>query len=104
MPVVSWDATSCVALWATDAAQNLAIAERTSEQVTPKLGICPDGGCYVAWFDLAFGSYQVYMQRLDPLGNELWPHNGILISSHPQSSSLVDWDLISDTNGHAVVS
>lgn len=93
----------CVALWSTDAAQNLPIADRTSEQVTPKLGICPDGGCYVAWFDLAFGSYQVYMQRLDPLGNELWPHNGILISSHPQSSSLVDWDLISDTNGHAVV-
>jgi hypothetical protein len=104
--VVAWfvlAASPAFALWSTNPAQNLAIADRTSEQVTPKIGICPDGGCYVAWFDLAFGSYQVWMQHLDPVGNEMWPHNGILVSNHPQSTSLVDWDVIADSQGHAIV-
>jgi hypothetical protein len=96
-------ATPAAAIWSTDPAQNLVIADRTGDQVVPKLAACPDGGCYVAWFDDATGGYRVYLQHLDAIGNELWPHNGILISSHPQSTSLVDWDLISDSQGHAVV-
>ena len=95
--------TATQATWSQNAALNLAIADRPNEQVTPKFGICPDGGCYVAWFDNAFSGYQVWMQHLDASGNELWPHNGIVISSHPQSTSLVDWDVISDSSGHAVV-
>lgn len=89
--------------WSTDPDANNPIADRPSEQVLPKIGLRADGGCYVAWFDLSFGGYRVYMQSLDPFGRELWPHNGIEISAHPQSSSLVDWDLSVDTAGHAVV-
>ena len=29
----------------------------------------------------------------------MWPHNGILVSDHPQLSSLVDWDLIATSDG-----
>ncbi len=91
------------AQWSADPLLNLSIADRTSEQVIPKLAATPDGGCYVAWFDLSAGSYQVYLQRLNALGNEQWPHNGILVSAHPQNSWLVDWDLIADQNGNAVL-
>jgi hypothetical protein len=89
--------------WPTDPMQNLAIATRAGDQTVPKIASSPDRGTYVAWFDPASGNYDVYLQRLDAAGNEQWPHNGILVSNHQQSSSLVDWDLISDSAGNAVV-
>ncbi len=89
--------------WSNDPMQNLVIADRPSEQATPKVAGTSDGGCYVAWFDLASGNYDVYLQRLDRDGAEQWPHNGILVSLHPQNSSLVDWDLIADTGDNAVI-
>ncbi|MBU1700363.1 MAG: hypothetical protein KJ970_11950 [Candidatus Eisenbacteria bacterium] len=93
----------CQAQWSQDAGVNLAIADRPSDQVTPKVAGTSTGGCYVAWFDLASGSYDVYLQHLDAEGFELWAHNGLLISDHPQMTWLVDWDLIADSNDNAIV-
>jgi hypothetical protein len=89
--------------WPDDPYANLAIADRTSEQVLPLIAPTSDGGCYVAWFDLASGNYDVYLQRLDRMGIEAWPHNGVLISDHAQSSSLVTWDMTVDSNDNAVL-
>jgi len=91
------------AQWPSDPGANLAIADRTSEQVIPKIASAPDNGTYVGWFDLAAGSYDVYLQRLNAAGVEQWPHNGILVSDHPQNTSLVDWDLIADSAGNCVL-
>ncbi|MFN8547226.1 MAG: hypothetical protein U0527_04450, partial [Candidatus Eisenbacteria bacterium] len=91
------------AIWSSDPAQNLAIADRTGEQVVPKIACGDDGATYVAWFDNASGGYRVYLQYLDPAGNEQWPHNGLLVSDQPQSTSLVDWDLLVDQGGNAVL-
>ena len=44
------------AQWSDDPLVNLAIADRPSEQVVPKIAATADGGCYVAWFDLASGN------------------------------------------------
>ncbi len=96
-------ADSAHAAWSTDPAVNNAVADRNSEQVVPKIAVAPNGDTYVAWFDLSFGGYRVYLQRLDGAGRELWPHNGIEVSAHPQSSSLVDWDMVADAQGHAVI-
>ncbi len=102
---IAWLLTSGVAgaQWPNDSDANLLIADRPSEQVTPKIVSTSDGGSYVAWFDLASGNYDVYLQRLDRDGYEMWPHNGNLISSHSQNSWLVDWDLIADSQDNAVV-
>lgn len=89
--------------WSDDTENNTAIADRTSEQVVPKVAITPSGASLVAWFDLAAGSYDVYLQRLDFFGDEEFPHNGLLVSDHPQNTSLVDWDLISDQFDNAVL-
>jgi len=59
---------------------NLAIADRTGEQLDPKIHATSDGGCYVSWFDDSAGGYDPYLQRLDPDGNELWAHNGVLVA------------------------
>src|SRR5262249_36351734 len=84
-------------------AVNLPVGDRTGDQAVPKLAACADGGAWVAWFDHASGNYDVYLQKLDAHGYEVFPHNGILVSGNPQSSSLVDWDLISDSAGNAVL-
>ena len=91
------------AQWSTDPQENNAIADRAGEQVVPKMAVTPGGDTYVAWFDHAAGSYDVYLQLLTPAGVEVFPHNGILVSDHSQSTSLVDWDLIADSQGNAVV-
>ncbi|MBK8233146.1 MAG: hypothetical protein IPK72_21825 [Candidatus Eisenbacteria bacterium] len=91
------------ALWGSDPEANFAIADRSGEQVLPKIVNDWSGGGYVGWFDSSAGAYQVYLQRLDGMGFEFWGHNGLLISDHPQSTSLVDWDLLLERDGDAIV-
>ena len=91
------------AQWSADPLVNLSIADRASEQVVPKIAATGDGGCLVAWHDLASGNYDIYLQRLDVEGQEMWAHNGIAVSTHPQNSWIVDWDLIADGAGGAVL-
>lgn len=58
--------------------------------------IAPDGhgGCYIAWVDYTsaggFTHYTYLAQRLDSLGNELWPHQGlqVVFSSNFGATSL----------------
>jgi hypothetical protein len=74
--------TACLAFgqWSSDPTTNLAIADRPGEQSVPLIHATSDGGCYVSWFDGSTGRYDVYLQRLDPAGNELWAHNGLLLA------------------------
>ena len=95
--------TSIFAQWSINPAINLAICDTTGEQALAKIGSTSDGGCYISWFDNRSGTYAVYLQRLDPLGNKLWAPTGLLISNNPQSTSLVDYDLLVDADDHAVI-
>lgn len=96
-------AGAALAQWPSDPAVNLPIAVLASEQAVPKIAATSDGGCYVGWYDLSYGSYAICLQRLDPAGRELWPHNGIPVSLHPQLSYVTDWDLIADSEDNAVL-
>lgn len=91
------------AQWSTNPAQNLSVGDGAGEQVLGKVAPTADGGCYVGWFDNRSGVYEVRLQRLDAAGVEQWGHNGIVVSNNPQSTSLVDWDLICDTEDHCVL-
>ena len=96
-------AAGAFAQWPTNPAQNVAVGDGTGEQVLNKQARTADGGCYVGWFDNFGGSYAVRLQRLLADGSEAWPHNGIVVSANPQSSSLVDWDLIVASDGTCVL-
>ena len=96
-------ATAAHAQWPGDPAVNLSIADRPSEQVVPLVAGRSDGGTYVAWRDKSPGHYVVYLQRLNAAGVEQWPHNGILISDHPQNSALFGWDMKVDSADNAVL-
>src|SRR5436190_17934748 len=91
------------AQWSSNPAVNLPIADLAGDQQVPKVSARADGGCWIAWFDHRGSNYDVYLQRLDRNGYEVFPHNGLLVSNNAQSSSLVDWDLITDSGGNAVL-
>lgn len=91
------------AQWSNDPSLNLVVCDTTGEQALAKIAVTSDGGTYISWFDNRSGSYAVYLQRLDQLGYKMWASNGLLISNNPQSSSLVDYDLMVDSDDNAVL-
>ncbi len=101
--LMSLVATSAFSQWSSDANVNLAVCDTSGSQELPKIVNTSDGGAYVSWFDTRGGAYRVYMQRLNAQGMKQWDRNGILISSNPQNTSLVDYDLGVDDSNYAVV-
>lgn len=91
------------AQWSSDAAVNTPLGVGAGEQVLPKVAVTPDGLTWVGWFDHASGNYDVRVQLLDQAGVPLLPVGGQLVSAHPSLTSIVDWDLIADTDGSCVL-
>lgn len=49
------------------------------------------GGVYIAWVDQRNGmDYDIYAQRIDSAGNDLWAHNGIIVCGETGNQSAVD--------------
>ncbi len=91
------------AQWPSDANANLAVGDRTGEQLTPKVAADGNGGTWISWFDHASGNYDVYVQHVNARGDETFAHNGLLVSGNPSNSSLVDWSLTADSSGGCVI-
>ncbi len=92
-----------VAEWSDDPAVNLALGEGPGEQVVAHIAAVADGSCYVGWYDQRSGNYGMALQYLSPTGTEQWPHNGLVVSDHPQNSWVMDWALAVTADGDAVV-
>jgi len=90
------------AQWPTSSAAPLVVSDRSLEQVQPKIAAVAGGGFYVSWFDDSAGGYDVYLQRLDVEGLELWPHNGVQVADRSFSSTQ-DYGLSVDTAGNALL-
>ncbi|HEX4954596.1 MAG TPA: hypothetical protein VF017_14485 [Thermoanaerobaculia bacterium] len=95
-------ASPAAASWPSDGANHVVVADGANEQVQPKLVPTADGGCYASWFDNAAGGYDVRLQRLSVLGNEVWAHNGVLVADRDFSSTQ-DYGLSIDTAGNALL-
>lgn len=79
------------------------VADTTGSQVLPKIAALADGGCYISWFDNRGKGYAVYLQLLNADGEYQFPDQGLLISDHPQATSIVDYDLKADKDGNAII-
>ena len=77
------------------------IATSPNSQINPKID--PDtlsGGFYVAWADKRNGlDYDIYAQRMDSLGNAIWPSNGIGVATLNGNQSAVDIISTTQTQG-----
>jgi FlgD Ig-like domain/Fibronectin type III domain len=91
------------AQWSSDPFENNAICDLTGEQAIPKVVNGPTGDTYIGFFSNDSGNYDVRLQRLDSLGNELWTNDGILISDNPAMTWLTDWDMTVDADNHAIL-
>jgi hypothetical protein len=90
------------AQWSSDASDNLIVSDLAGGSTQPKMVPTPDGGFYVSWFGSTAG-FDIYLQRLDAQGNELWPHDGILIADRNYGFTY-DYGLAVDADGNALVS
>ena len=95
-------AAPAFAQWSDDPATNLTIANRSGEQVQPKIVATADGGFYISWFDNSSGGYDVYLQRLDAAGNEQFAHNGVRVAARDFSWTQ-DYGLDVDAAGNALL-
>lgn len=89
--------------WSNNPEINLQICGASGEQALPKIANLSNGDTYISWFDNRNGSYAVYLQKLNSLGVKQFPSEGLLISGNPQSTSLVDYDMITDDSNNAVI-
>lgn len=89
--------------WTSDTSHNTQVCGAVNSQSLPKISKTTDGGCYISWFDQRNGPYYVYLQRLNVQGVPQLAANGLLVSSNPQSSSLVDWYMTTDDANNAVI-
>ncbi len=89
--------------WSADSTMNLEICNLTGEQVLSKIVPTSDGGCFISWFDQRSGGYSMYLQRLDYQGVPQFEDDGILVSSQPQMSWLVDYSMAVDGSDNAIL-
>jgi hypothetical protein len=95
-------ASASFAGWSSDPAVNLSVADGTGDQVQAKVAPTSDGGCYISWFGGPGGGYDVHVQKLDSDGNEVFPHNGVLVADRGFSSTQ-DYGLDVDASGNAIL-
>ncbi len=93
------------AQWTDDPLVNTLITDQTGYQVETKITANGSGTIYLSWFAYldTLSGYETYLQRLDSNGNELWQHNGLLISDHPTRSWSSDYGLAMDQDTCATV-
>lgn len=91
------------AQWSSNPNENLPVCDVSGEQVLPKIGNTSDNGCFISWFDNRASGYAVYVQRINAFGEKQFTDDGLLVSGNPQSSSLVDWDMIVDDSDNTIM-
>ncbi|MCC7015510.1 MAG: hypothetical protein IT454_23330 [Planctomycetes bacterium] len=95
--------TPALAQWTSSSAANTPVSVQPGDQAVTKAAAAGAGRTWVGWFDQRSGNYDVYVQLLDADGTPLLAPNGLAVSSHPQNSSLIGWDLMADSSGHCVL-
>lgn len=89
--------------WSSDPNVNTLICNVNFAQLIPKTAGTSNGDTYITWFDNRSGNLDLYLQKLDINGNPQFATNGMLISSHTQSSWIGDYDIKVDANDNLII-
>jgi len=100
---LSFSVSSLFSQWSSISNENNNISDLNGDQVIPKIATLSNGNYYISWFSNEGGNYDTRLQLLDPQGNELWEHNGILISDNATSTWVTDYDLSVDNTDCAII-
>jgi hypothetical protein len=80
----------------------ISACDDTSDQSTPNLVTDMQGGIIVSWSDRRTGiDRDVFVQRIDSTGSELWTHNGVAIATKPNREH--NEKICSDGAGGAII-
>jgi hypothetical protein len=88
-------------LWTTN---GVATCTMATDQLKPD--ICSDeiGGAIITWYDYRSGTdFNIYAQRLDPLGGIMWVVDGVVLNNNVAYAQL-DPKIVSDGLGGALIS
>lgn len=105
--IVAIAATTALAEWPTDPAENLLVGGGPGEQVVPHVAVVPSGdfagATYVGWYSNASGNYDVALQLLTADGVPVFAEGGIIVSDEAQNSWVMDWSLAAGPGGFAAL-
>lgn len=91
--------TPAHAQWVADGAQ---LAAENLTQSEPRVVSDGDGGTILVWLDFRSGyKWDIYAQRLDPWGRDMWPAGGVVIRDNNYNTA--EPDVVSDGAGGAIV-
>jgi len=96
-------ASGAVAQWTDDPSLNTPVVQTAQDQDVIKLAVAPDGSSWLGWFDFQPGGIEVRVQRLDDTGAQTLAPAGLVVSSNPQNTFVVDWDLRADSDGNCML-
>jgi hypothetical protein len=86
---VKWDAAA------------VAVCSTSADQIFPAIGSDGTGGAIITWCDYRSGTYDIYAQRIDTLGNLLWTTAGAALCTAPGNQ--VSPAIVSDGAGGAII-
>ncbi len=90
------------AQWNSDPSVNTPVCTANNYQIDLRMMEDGEGGFFIVWKDYRNGTPDIYGQRVDSLGNLLWPNNGVAICANTSDQSTPG--LISDGAGGIIVS
>ncbi|MCX6271396.1 MAG: T9SS type A sorting domain-containing protein [Bacteroidetes bacterium] len=96
-------ASAAFSQWSTDPNLNTQVTTLSGDQVVPKVVAFGDGSCYISWYSLENGNYNVRLQLYDNVGTPVWPTDGIIVSSFPSMTWVTDYNMTVDKEGCAIV-
>jgi hypothetical protein len=102
-PLILAVATTAWTDWPGDPAVNVPLCVAGGDQWTSAASAVADGtgGAIVAWIDMRDGDANVYAQRVDALGETVWPANGVPVCDAAGSQGSVQ--AVTDGAGGAIL-
>ena len=77
------------------------VSTAAGDQAAPTLISDGAGGVIITWYDGRSGNYDIYAQRLDPMGNQAWTANGVALCT--AAGSQFSPMIVSDGAGGAII-